>query len=307
MERRNFLKLPLAAGAGILAANSLQLGTGLGLETAHAAEWRYPLKGIGYADRVMADPNNPQYTIDGWKRIQSLNPQWWYNWNQKRYDGMGNGLGSKFVPMLYSDSPQRLANLRADLASCNMPTRILGFNEPDLKGQAEMTTSEARKLWRKLEEEAGVENLRIGSPATISPNAWWMNRFMEDATALEEPDLKIDFVACHIYQNPDVNTFLRKIDELHARWGKPVWVTETAVHDFRVASGIGGYKSERYSREQVNEYMGDLWYELQKRPWLERFAWKTRNVNDNQGWFSSLFNEDGSLTSTGIKYRDLPR
>jgi hypothetical protein len=51
--------------------------------------------------------------------------------------------------------------------------------------------------------------------------------------------------------------------------------------------------------------MADLWPELQKRPWLLRFAWKTRNVNDNQMWFSALFNDDGSLTSTGQLYASL--
>lgn len=300
LERRNFLKL------GIAGAGAIALGTqGLGIQAASAVTV-YPLKGIGYGDTVRVNPDNTAYMIDGWKRIQSLNPDWWYNWNQKRFDGVGNNaLSSKFVPMLWSDSPTRLANLKADLASCNMPTRVLGFNEPDLAGQAEMTTAEARRAWRTLEREAAVENLKIGSPVTISPNAAWMEKFMTEATTLENPDLKIDFVTCHIYQNPDVGNFLRKIDTLHERWGKPVWVTETAVADFSAAKGIGTAKSTRYTRTQVNQYMKDLWPELQKRPWLERFAWKTRNVNDNQMWFSALFNDDGSLTGTGLTYRDL--
>lgn len=298
MERRNFLKLPLAISGAVLATQAL------GIQSATAVTLT-PLKGIGYSDKVRVDPNNSAYIIDGWKRIQSLNPQWWYNWNQRRFDGLGDTLGSKFVPMLWSDNPTRLATLEADLASCNMPTRVLGFNEPDLEGQANMTTGEARTAWRALEKAAAVEKLQIGSPVTISPNAWWMDRFMTDATELEDPDLKIDFVTCHIYQNPDVATFLRKIDTLHDRWGKPVWVTETAVADFNATPGIGTAKSTRYTRAQVDQYMADLWPELRKRPWLLRFAWKTRNVNDNQMWFSALFNDDGTLTSTGQLYASL--
>lgn len=259
-----------------------------------------PLKGLGYADRIIPAANGiPE--IDGWARLQSLDLDWWYNWNQVRFDG----TGSSYVPMLYSDSPTRLATLKADLASANMPTRVLGFNEPDHTGQGDMTTGAARAAWRDLEAAAAVEGLKIGSPATVSPDAWWMNRFMIDSTELESPDLKIDFVACHIYQNPDVATFLAKIDALHDRWGKPVWVTETAVADFTAPAGIGTAKSTRYTRTQVNDYMEALWVELKKRPWLERFAWKTRNVNDNQMWFSALFNDDGSLTGTGQKYRAL--
>lgn len=262
-------------------------------------------KGIPYADRVIpATATIPE--IDGWARIKSVNPSWWYNWNQARTDGKGTtGLAQSFVPMLWSASPARLENLQADLAGLNQPTRILGFNEPDHEGQSAMTTGQARAAWRDLEAAAATRGLKIGSPATIAPSVWWMNRFMEDSTALEDPDLQIDFVTCHIYQHPDVAAFLRKIDDLYARWGKPVWVTETAVADWSVPSGIGTAKSTKYTRTQVNDYLRDLWPELQKRPWLERFAWKTRNVNDNQMWFSALFNDDGSLTGTGQLYRDL--
>lgn len=293
IERRNFIKIGLVgAGAAVLTTQSL------GVMNASPAEAAitYPRKGFGY----------PSKTDEDIRRINSLNLAWWYNWNQSRGYGAGRALPLQgYVPMLWSDSETRLANLDADLASANMPVAVLGFNEPDLASQSNMTTAEARKAWRALEKAASVEKLRIGSPVTISPNAAWMDQFMTESTQLEDPDLKIDFVTAHIYQNPDVNTFLRKIDTLHDKWGKPVWVTETAVADFSVASGIGTGKSTRYTRAQVNEYMGDLWPELKKRPWLERFAWKTRNVNDNQMWFSSIFNDDGSLTSTGIKYRDL--
>lgn len=263
------------------------------------------LKGLGYADKTIPDPNNPAITIDGVARLRSLNLDWWYNWNQKRFEGTVLQQDPAFVPMLWSATQSRLDALAADLDALNMPTRILGFNEPDHAGQSDMTTGEARTAWRKLEAAAAVEGLKIGSPATISPDAWWMNRFMIDSTELETPDLKIDFVACHIYQNPSANTFFAKVDALHDRWGKPVWVTETAVADFTAPTGIGTAKSARYTRSEVNAYMQEIWAGAKSRPWLERIAWKTRNVNDNQMWFSALFNEDGSLTGTGQTYRDL--
>ena len=255
-----------------------------------------PLKGLGYATKTELDI----------AKINSLDLDWHYNWNQVRLLAAGK-VTAQFVPMLYSDAETRLATLATDLDGLNMPKQILGFNEPDHPQQTNMTTGEARRAWRDLEAAAAVENLRIGSPATISPDAWWMNRFMEDATALESPDLKMDFVACHVYQNPHVGTFLDKIDALHDRWGKPVWVTETAVADFYAAPGIGTAKSTRYTREEVEDYMEELWAALQSRPWLERFAWKTRVEHDNQMWFSSLFKDDGTLTSTGVKYRDLTK
>lgn len=229
----------------------------------------------------------------------SLDLDWYYTWNQ--IPNLGTPSIGEFVPMLYSDNETRLENLQRDLDALNPnPTHLLGFNEPDLEGQATMTTGDARRAWPHMQ----ATGLRLGSPVTINPNAWWMNTFMDASTDLHSPDLKIDFVACHIYQNPHVGTFLNKIDELRDRWGKPVWVTETAVADFSADRG-SGVKSDRYSREEVNEYMRELWPELKKRTWLERFAWKTRSTSDEQMWFSALFNSNGSLTGTGQLYRDL--
>lgn len=261
-----------------------------------------PLKGLGYADKTIADKDVPGNIINGVARIGSLDLDCWYNWNQTRFEGTVFQADPFFIPMLYSDSPTRLVNLESDLDGLNMPKHILGFNEPDLIGQAQMTVDEAIAAWPALEEAAAKEGLKIGAPATISPNNAWFQEFMEKAMAL---GLKIDFIPVHIYQNPHVGTFLSKIDALYAAYGLPVWVTETAVADFTAEKGIGTAKSMRYTRSQVNAYMKALWVELQTRPWLERFCWKTRNVNDNQMWFSALFNDDGSLTGTGQAYRDL--
>ena len=291
--RRKFLGVSAAAAA--LAA------TGATVQPAKAAT-SGTLKGIGYADRIFPDPfdeNVPPRDINGWARIQSLQPDWWYNWNQHRFDG----TGSNFVPMLYSDNPDRLKTLDADLASCNMPTRVLGFNEPDHTGQAEMSVDEAIELWPTLEKAAAVEGLRIGAPVTASPDNAWFQDFMAKA---KTRGLKIDYIPLHIYQNPSVNTFLGKVDNVRNKYGLPVWVTETAVADLKgVEAGNNTNKSTLYTRDQVNDYMAALWIEVNKRSWLERFAWKTRDANDNQMWFSALFHSDGRLTTTGELYASL--
>ena len=257
-----------------------------------------PLKGIGYGCKTQTEVDS----------VKSLNPDFFYTWNQVPNMGLpANGLNAEFVPMLYSDSPTRLANLTTDLAALTpAPRALLGFNEPDHPEQTDMTALEALNTWAPLMKTG----LRLGSPATISPNAAWMSQFMGATESLDaakaeiDKGFRVDFVACHIYQNPSVSTFLSKIDALYAAWGKPVWVTETAVADFTAVKG-SGVKSTRYTRGQVEQYMQDLWVELEKRPWLERFAWKTRDTADEQMWFSSLFNSNGTRTSTGVVYAGL--
>jgi len=248
-----------------------------------------PLKGMGYGCKTQAEAD----------AMETLNLDWFYTWNQ--VPNLGTPAVGEFVPMLYSDNPTRLANLTRDLATLKPEaTHLLGFNEPDLAGQATMTVAEARAAWPEMQKTG----LRLGSPATISPSVVWLDQFMAESKTLQNPDLKVDFIACHIYQNPHVGTFLSKVDALYAKYGLPVWVTETAVADFSVPTGTG-VKSTRYTRAEVEQYMKDLWVELKKRPWLERFAWKTRASDDEQMWFSSIFNSNLTRTSTGVVYAGL--
>ena len=104
-----------------------------------------------------------------------------------------------------------------------------------------MSVDRALQLWPILEKAT----MKLGSPATISPNVPWMIDFMAKA---KKQGRRVDFVAAHIYQYPDARTFLRKVDEMYERWGKPVWITETAVADWNATPT----RPSRYSRAQVN-------------------------------------------------------
>lgn len=280
MERRDFLKLPLAVGGALLAANGLSLATGTGLQSASAAVYPTGLKGFGWGasgDQAL-------------KQLNSLNLDWYYGWSSKYPTTPTN-----FVPMVWGGGAvdQSISNIKSQLA-LTKATTILGFNEPDFEQQADMTTGEAVALWPKLE----ATGLRLGSPATIKPNAWWMDTFM---TKAKNAGLRIDFVTCHIYGWPNAADFLRKIDTLHEKWGKPVWVTEYAVADFSANETT----PNRYSRSQVNEFMEATVKGMRERPYVERFAWKTRAAGDIKMGSSAIFHTDGSLTSTGRLYASL--
>jgi hypothetical protein len=130
-----------------------------------------------------------------------------------------------------------------------------------------------------------------------------------------EREFEVNFVATHIYQQPHAPTWLSKVDALYAKFGKPVWVTETCVHDFlakpeiKDANGVVTQEAvpNRYSRAEVEQFMRDIWAGAQTRPWLERIAWHTRDITDPIGVSGSLFNTNGSLTSTGVVWRDLDK
>lgn len=262
------------------------------------------LKGIGYGDKTAADV----------AKINSLNPDWWYNWGQKRVVATKDSVPAEFVPMLYSDSSTRLPYFAADIAAlkAEVPrtvTAILGPNEPDwvdnVGDPEKMTPLEVLNVWKYIQDNGF--GLRKGSPATVSTTRPWMAMFMDAQKALDQGktstarDFEVNFVACHIYQQPHAGTWLSKVDALYAKYGKPVWVTETCVHDFDASSTV----PNKYSREEINQYIKDIWAGAQSRPWLERIAWHTRDITDPVGGTGALFNSNGTLTSTGVTWRDL--
>lgn len=245
------------------------------------------LKGFGYGCK----------TPEELEQLKQLNLDWFYTWNQVANLATPQSGVPEFVPMLYSANTKRTDVLASDLAKLTpKATSILGFNEPDHSSQANMPPLDALWHWHWLtDQKAANPGLRIGSPATISPTVKWMDQFMASAQALE---LQVDYVACHIYQNPHVGTFLKKVDTLHEKWGLPVWVTETGVADWNATATT----PNRYGRTEINNYLTALWPEVQARPWLERFAWKTRASTDPQMGTGALFHTNGSLTTTGQLY-----
>ena len=273
MERRNFLKLPLAISGAVLATSAM------GIQPASAATVR-ALKGFGYGGTDAA----------ALKRLKSLNLDWYYGWSAKYPTTPTN-----FIPMIRDSDflDKRLLSIKAQLGETKA-TNLLGFNEPDHAGQANLTVDEAVRLWPKLE----ATGMRLGSPSTISPNAAWMDSFM---TKAKNTGLRIDFLTMHCYQYPNAATFLRKLDTLHEKWGLPVWVTEYAVADWNASAT----QKNIYSRTQVNEYMQATVEGMRQRPFVERFAWKTRAVGDYKMSSSVIFHTDGSLTSTGKLYASL--
>lgn len=280
MERRNFLKLPLALSGAILATSAL------GVQPASAATIPVTpkpvaLKGFGYGSSSGAGALG---------RLNSLNLQWNYGWSAKYPLTPTN-----FIPMIRDNDyvDKDILNIKAQLG-LTKTKNLLGFNEPDLASQANMSVDEVIRLWPKLE----ATGLRLGSPATIKPNAVWMDSFM---TRAQKARLRVDFVTMHCYQWPDTEDFLRKLDLLHEKWGLPVWVTEYAVADFSATS----LSNNRYTRTDVNTYMKETVQGMRERPWVERFAWKTRAASDPKMGTSALFDSRGWRTSTGKLYASL--
>jgi hypothetical protein len=121
--------------------------------------------------------------------VKDVGANWYYNWGTNN-DSMA--ANAEFVPMIWDENvvtPANLAKVK------NEGSTLLGFNEPDLAGQAEMTVEQALGLWPQLQ----ATGMRLGSPAVAyggNTPGGWLDRFM---TGAKQRNLRVDFIALHWY------------------------------------------------------------------------------------------------------------
>ena len=290
MERRKFLTMPLAAMAAPGALLAVNAGTAHAV-TAPTAIPTVPaittpantLKGLGHGGKDAL----------ALQQINSLKLKWHYTWGSHP----NVATTTPFVPMIKSAKTlleqDAIGYVTRQLAETKTK-HLLGFNEPDHEAQANMSVDQAISLWPKLQ----ATGLRLGSPATTGPASPRLADFMAKA---KNKGLRVDFMTMHRYAWPKADEFLRKVTELHERYGKPIWVTEYAVADWNATST----RPSVYSRAQTEDFMRATVAGLRAMPFVERFAWKTRPALDPKMGCSALFHTNGSLTSTGRLYASL--
>ena len=143
---------------------------------------------------------------------------------------------------------------------------LLGFNEPDMGGQADMSVEDALAAWPKLQETG----MRLGSPAVAyggdTPGGW-LDRFMKGA---KEKNLRVDFITVHWYgsdfSDAAVGQFLGYVDAVHARYDLPIWVTEYGLMNF-----TGSPKYPTGAQEAA--FIKGTTTGMEKRSFVERYAW----------------------------------
>jgi hypothetical protein len=233
----------------------------------------------------------------GAKQLDALDVGWYYTWGAD-YPALrlASNPVPEFVPMVWGKSTLRnnaIAEIRSEL-EVSRAMHLLGFNEPDHRGQADMSARKAIKLWPQLEQTG----LRLGSPSPAKSLGNWLKQFMDAAAA---KDLRVDFVTMHHYAPPRADSFLRNVQKLHERYGKPIWITEFAVADWKATAK----SPTRFTEKEIMAFMSETVTGLREMPFVERFAWKTRAHDDPIMGTSALLRADGSLSPTGELYRSL--
>ncbi|MFD8781701.1 glycoside hydrolase family protein [Kitasatospora sp. NPDC059599] len=224
------------------------------------------------------------------KALADARVGWYFTWASDRQQ-IRSPAGVEFVPMIWgaaSVTDAQLGTARKE------GTTLLGFNEPDLPAQADMSVTKALDLWPRLQSTG----MRLGAPAVAGGGdtaGGWLDRFMKGAAARR---YEVDFIPLHWYGSDfraDAATSqLRSyLQATYDRYRKPIWLTEYALIDF--SGGTPRYPTP----EQQAAFVTKSTAMLQALPFVERYAWFTLSA-DRGG--TGLYNR-ATPNRVGTAYR----
>jgi hypothetical protein len=208
--------------------------------------------------------------------IDALTVSWWYDWWSGAADQHALA-GVQYVPMIFRDWTNGGCPSPATAAASGSKI-LLGFNEPDLPTQGNVSVARALELWPRLVETG----CRLGSPAGSSGHAGrqWLAQFMAAGP-------KVDFICAHWYVEYSPDALADYLDALWNTYHLPVWLTE-------VGSLQGGEAANAALIPKVLDV-------LASRPFVERVAWFATREGD--GWKGvGLVSAAGTLTAPGSVY-----
>jgi len=217
---------------------------------------------------------------------------WFYTWSTTPADIIPPA-GVDFVPMVWgADDATPAALEQARRAG----PYLLGFNEPDVAEQSNLTVEQALDLWPRLM----ATGLTLGSPAVATDAATpggWLDRFMSGAA---QRGYRVDFIAVHWYGadfvTADAVDQLRSyLSAVYDRYHLPIWLTEFALVDFP-----GGWRYPGPAEQAA--FLTASTAMLAGLPYLQRYAWFALTT-----WASApttgLFSTGAELTAVGRAFQ----
>lgn len=282
----------------------------LSLETAPLpAKLQLPgKKGICFTLRKKGEKGS---WVDNIPRINATRSYWNYSWGSSRVDAQPENI--EFIPMTWGawGKDGFAKTLQRDVVpqiQSGKAKRLLGFNEPDKKEQANMPYTEALKYWPML-EQLGIP---LCSPACANPlsdvddstqgvRGTWMRDFMREA---DKRNYRMDYIGVHWYGGTSPRSFKERMIEVYEAYGRrPLLISEFAVADW----GAKSIEQNSHSKESVLKFMKDVLPWMEKQNWIAGYAWFSFGINEAVGTSSTLFDRDGNLTTLGRFYQSVTK
>jgi hypothetical protein len=216
-----------------------------------------------------------------------------YNWGQVE----NNDIGTNFIPMCHGpdkgSSEEWLGNV--DKAVKKGSKAVMGFNEPDIAAQANLSPAAACSAWKEYMNpiaSAHPEVTIIGPSVTNGPDnggaggapmgLQWLSQFHESC-----PDAVVHATNIHfydIYESATIDRFKAQVEKAADLYGKPVWVTEFGLNP--------GSASE----EQAASFLKEAMAYLDASDKCQGYSWFMVGSGENQ------LNSGDGLSAVGKVY-----
>ncbi|MEO1498786.1 MAG: glycosyl hydrolase [Planctomycetota bacterium] len=231
------------------------------------------------ATACSADAGSPKL---GWAGSEAAdhnasNASWYYRW-WHTIPPEAAGTNAEFVPLIKFPTAQNLPNNLGIVASLPDVDTLLVLNEPERESQSDRTVAEALALWPTIQNTLPNHRL-VGPGFGDDPGGRaWMDEFIAEVDLLNgnadpSDDIRLDAVAFHWYgaSNPNpvsaANNFLRRVEDFHQLYNRPIWITEFAMHD---------WEGDNLTQDMINanaQFLDLVLPELESRSYVERYSY----------------------------------
>lgn len=291
MKKIVFLSLLLSSVCALAACTEDQLITDLPEDINRPESG---LSGASTAKRGVCQSTN---TVDFGQKLVDLQANWYYTWG---LEPSGQVAGVEFVPMFWGASSVTKANCDRinKLYEEGKVFYVLGFNEPDLKEESNLSVADALDLWAFLCENLD-SRIKLVSPAPSYPTRQWLADFM---AGVAQRGLRCDYIAVHMYAGIGTTNYQQVIRDVSNQYGKKVWITEFAPRDDNAKNN--GYNS--YTESRVLDQMQTLLPAYEGMSEVFRYAWFGCASETMIGLITSrFFGDDQTITSLGSYYASI--
>lgn len=224
--------------------------------------------------------------------ISMLAASWYYNCSVRPTSTCPTP-DQRFVPLIHNAG--NMSELPEAIANAQTSGWLMGFNEPNLSWQGNVTPTLAAELWRQIETQA--EGIKLVSPAPSQHNPDWLWDMVDEYRARYGQSPRFDAIAWHIYHNDPtaMKNFLidRRNEAIAEEYNVPIWVTE-----------YGGYCWESATGNEEIMTVVTPWFD--STPWIDRYAWFANRIYtapSNDYSSCSLVNvTTGVLNPLGVIY-----
>jgi hypothetical protein len=210
-----------------------------------------------------------------------------YNWGQVE----NNDIGTEFIPMMHgpsqSSADEWLANVEKAVAKGSKA--VMGFNEPDIAAQANLSPDAACSAWKQYMNPIAAKHpdVTIIGPSVSNSGSngqglSWLSSFHDVC-----PDAIVQATNIHfydIYESATIDRFKAQVEKAAALYGKPVWITEF------------GLNPGSATQEQAASFLKECMSYLDSSDKVQGYSWFMVGSGENQ------LNSANGLSAVGEVY-----